>query len=333
MFMINFGTIGTSWITDEFIQTAKKNEKFKINAIYSRDLEKARLFAEKHGAEKYFDDLEEMAETSGINAVYIASPNSFHCRQAKFFLQKGIHVICEKPIASNSAELNEMAVAAKENGVVLMEAFKSILTPNFDIIEKNIGKIGTIRTVYINFSKYSSRYDAYKDGKNVNTFNIDFSNGALMDLGVYCVYPVIRLFGMPQKINAQATFLESGVDCQGNVLFKYDTFNAVISYSKVSTSHIESEIQGENGTILIDNISVPEKAVIKYRNGTEEDISVPQEKAHMIYEINEFINCVLYKKEPTKNTLELSVNVMQCMDKIRNEIGLVYSADNLKIID
>jgi predicted dehydrogenase len=107
--MINFGTVGTSWITEEFINTGKTFNEFNLAAVYSRDEEKAKTFADKHGVKSFFTDLKKMAE-SDIDAVYIASPNSLHCSQSIFFMKHKKHVICEKPLASNCRELNKMFI-------------------------------------------------------------------------------------------------------------------------------------------------------------------------------------------------------------------------------
>jgi predicted dehydrogenase len=181
--MIRFGMIGTSSITDQFIRSASRIEGVSLSAIYSRSRDKATDFAAKHSIPHIFTDLDEMAQSNNIDAVYIASPNSLHASQSILFLQNRKHVLCEKPIASNLAELTEMIHTAKTHNTLLMEAMKSTFLPNFMAIKENIHKVGKIRRFTTSYCKYSSRYDAYKEGRNPNTFNPQFSNGSLMDLG------------------------------------------------------------------------------------------------------------------------------------------------------
>ena len=86
--MIRFGVIGTNWITDSLIQSAQGLAEFQLTAVYSRTEEKGKEFAGKYGVETVFTSIQEMAESSIIDAVYIASPNSFHAEQAIMFLEE-----------------------------------------------------------------------------------------------------------------------------------------------------------------------------------------------------------------------------------------------------
>lgn len=326
--MIRFGIVGTSWITEEFIRCASLIKDFKLNAIYSRSEDKAKAFGNKYCVDNIYTDINSMAESNLIDAVYIASPNSFHAEQSILFMKNKKHVLCEKPIASNLNELKKMISASKENNVLLMEAIKLTFLPTFKSIKDNLYKIGDVKRYFGNYCQYSSRYDLYKNGKNPNTFNPIFSNGSLMDLGIYCVYPLIYLFGMPKSFKSNGYLLPSGVDGEGSILLKYDTMDGVIMHSKITNSMIGSEIQGENGSILIDKISCPEKVKILYKSGEIEDISVPQLKENMYYETYEFIELIKANKlESNINSHKLSSNVMEIMDSVRKEIGLQYPAD------
>jgi predicted dehydrogenase len=321
--MIRFATIGTSWITDEFIRSGRQVEGFCLQAVYSRNEETARQFAAKHEVKNVFTDLSTMAQSDSIDAVYIASPNSLHAQQALLFLNNKKHVLCEKPLASNAKEAAAMTKAAKANGVLLMEALKTAFMPAMQSVRENLDKIGKIRRYFASYCQYSSRYDLYKAGKNPNTFNPQFSNGALMDLGVYCLYPAIALFGRPLEIKASGLLLDSGVDGAGSIFMKYPEMDAVIMYSKITHSVLPSEIQGEKGSITIDKIGQPGKVQIYYHNGTTEDIT-PTQKDAMYYEIQEFIRLI---KEDCVNSQQLSLDVIRVMDSVRQQIGLLFPAD------
>ncbi|WP_169087098.1 Gfo/Idh/MocA family protein [Paenibacillus sp. PL91] len=325
---IRFGIIGTNWITEQFIDAASEVEGFKLSAVYSRSSETAEAFAAKHGIADSYTDLEEMAASGQIDAVYIASPNSFHARHAIACMNHGIHVLCEKPIASNAHELRQMVAAAKENGVLLMEALKSTLLPSFKAVQDNLHKLGEVRRYFANYCQYSSRYDAYKAGTVLNAFNPVFSNGALMDLGIYCIYPLVALFGKPDAIKATGVMLESGVDGEGSIVLQYASMDAVIMYSKITHSSLPSEIQGESGSIVIDKISEPGKIGIQYRNGSAEDLSQQTNSKSMYYEAKEFIELIKAgRTESTVNTFENSLTTLEIMDEARKQIGLVYPAD------
>ncbi|WP_243292821.1 Gfo/Idh/MocA family oxidoreductase [Bacillus sp. FJAT-47783] len=330
--MIKFATIGTSWITEEFIKAAKEIQEFSLTAVYSRTEEQAKEFAEKVGAKRTFTSIEAMAKSDDIDAVYVASPNSFHAKHAIFLMNHGKHVLCEKPIASNSAEVKAMIKAAKENDVVLMEAMKTTLLPNFQSVRKHIHKIGKVRRYFASYCQYSSRYDKYKDGIVLNAFNPTFSNGALMDIGIYCLYPLVVLFGKPQSVQASSVMLESGVDGEGSIILKYEDMDAVVMYSKITNSYVPSEIQGEEGSIVIDKIHTPEKVDIHYRNGQTEDITKPQENHSMYYEAKEFIELIQSgKRESTINSHDHSLTTMEIMEEVRKQTGIVFPADEASV--
>ncbi|MFS0784332.1 Gfo/Idh/MocA family protein [Bacillus sp. 1P06AnD] len=326
--MIRFGLIGTNWITDRFLDAASHSENFKLKAVYSRTEEKAKAFAEKHSAELVFTDLEEMAKSPDIDAVYIATPNSLHAEQAILCMKHGKHVLCEKPLASNKKEVEKMIAVAKSSNVLLMEAMKSTMIPSFAIIQEHLHKIGPVRRYVASFCQYSSRYDAYKQGEILNAFNPALSNGALMDIGIYCLYPLVNLFGAPKNIKASAMKLASGVDGQGSILLDYDGMEAVIMYSKITDSAMPNEIQGEDGTIIIDKISSPSHVTLAYRDGRKEDLSQKQLDNTMFYELEEFISLIHQgKTESGINTFQRSITVANIMEEARKQIGINYPAD------
>ncbi|MCP3741888.1 Gfo/Idh/MocA family protein [Rossellomorea sp. BNER] len=328
---MKFGVIGTNWITEAFIEAAQEVDEFQLTAVYSRTKEKAEEFAGKYGVGKTFTDLETMAISSEIDAVYIASPNAFHAEQAILFLKNKKHVLCEKPVASNAKEALKMVEVAKENNVLLMEALKSTLLPNFRVVEENLHKLGKIRRYFASYCQYSSRYDAYKEGTVLNAFNPRFSNGSIMDIGVYCIYPLVVLFGKPESVRATGVLLESGVDGEGSIVLKYKGMDAVVMYSKITNSNLPAEIQGEDGNLVIDKIHTPEKVEIFYRNGEKEDLTQPQRDKTMFYEAEEFIRLALAgKTESETNSFENSITTMEIIDEVRKQIGVMFPSDGLE---
>ncbi|CAM3395161.1 MULTISPECIES: Gfo/Idh/MocA family protein [Saccharibacillus] len=326
--MIRFGMIGTNFITERFIDAARQAEGLELAAVYSRTEGRAREFADRYGIELTFTDLDEMAASDRIDAVYIASPNSLHAEQSILLLKSGKHVLCEKPMASNAREVRDMFAAAEEGGAVLMEAVKTTLLPSFALLRQNLHKIGPIRRYFANYGQYSSRYDAYKEGMVLNAFRPEFSNGALMDLGLYCIYPMVLLFGRPEEVKATAYMLESGVDGEGSLLARYADMDAVVMFSKITDSLVPSEIQGELGSILIDKISEPGSVQIRYRDGSIEDISEPAGKPVMSYEIQEFVDVVRSgDSESSVNSRDCSLAAAEVMEEARKQFGLLYPAD------
>ncbi|MBU3133358.1 Gfo/Idh/MocA family oxidoreductase [Clostridium gasigenes] len=328
MINIRVGVVGTNNITDWFLSGAKDVEGFKLAAVYSRSESKAREYANKYGVKDIFTDLEEMAKSDLIDAVYIATPNSLHSEQSILFLENKKHVLCEKAFGSNLKEVEAMIKSAKENKVLLMEAMKTTMLPNFQVVKENMHRIGKVRKCSASFCQYSSRYDKYKNGEVLNAFKPELSNGALMDIGVYCIEPIINLFGKPKSIKANGLMLESGVDGSGSIILDYEDMDGVVMFSKISNSYLPSEIQGEDGSIIIEKINTFSKVKLILKNGEEIDLSKQQVDDDMYYEAKEFISLIQNKELESKvNTFETSINTIAVMDEARRQIGLVYPAD------
>jgi predicted dehydrogenase len=119
-------------------------DKRFLQVIYSRQLSSAIEFSNDFPAPYVFDDLIKLAEYDNIDAVYIASPNNCHAKQAILMMRNGKHVLCEKPAAVNSAELNQMVATAKENNVCFMEAMLSTFLPNYLQVKKSSVKIAKV---------------------------------------------------------------------------------------------------------------------------------------------------------------------------------------------
>ena len=323
--MINFATVGTNWITDRFIDAGKRIEGFHLAGIYSRSKSRALDYASLHNAELIFTDLQELAQSAEVDAVYIASPNALHCEQAMTLMAHGKHVICEKPMAVNVNETRRMIECAKDNGVVLMEALKSTLSPDFCKFREELHRVGTIRRFFVNLSKYSSRYDRYLNGEVPNAFNPKLGNGALMDLGPYCIYPSVILFGRPNQVMAHSVFLESGVDGLSTVTLAYEGFQVIIAVSKINDSQAKSEIQGEKGSLVVDKIGSFRGIHLHERNGDRLTISEGSSEPVMKYEIEEMMHLIQsYATESSMNTHAASLMTAEILEEVRRQTGFNF---------
>ena len=334
---VRFGVVGTNFITDWVIAGARQDERFELVAVYSRTRERANEFAAKHGIPYTFTSLEEMAESPLIDAVYIASPNFLHASQSILCMSCGKHVLCEKPLASNAREVQAMIEASRKYNVTLMEAMKPTLTPNFRVLRENLGRAGVIRRYFSCYCQYSSRYDKFKEGIVLNAFKPELSNGAMMDIGIYTVYPMVVLFGRPKKIDASGIVLSSGADGQGAVNFLYEGMNATVLYSKIANSSLPTEIQGEEGNLTLDRINIIREVTFTPRlapamgKGPEpvpENLTAVTDKDEYYYEVAEFMDLVLSgRRESLVNSHEHSLITLEIIDEVRRQLGIVYPAD------
>ena len=334
---IRFGVVGTNFITDWVIAGAREDERFELVAVCSRTQERADAFAAKHHIPYTFTSLDEMAASPLVDAVYIASPNYKHAEQSILCMNHGKHVLCEKPLASNAREAQQMIAASEANRVTLMEAMKPTLTPCFKALREALPRVGVVRRYFSAYCQYSSRYDKLKEGVVLNAFNPQLSNGAMMDIGVYTVYPMVVLFGRPRRITASGILLSSGADGQGAVNFDYDGMNATVLYSKIANSSLPTEIEGEDGNLTADRINQihritwqprPMAASGKGEPTPIEELTVPTTHDEYYYEVAELIDLILAgRRESAVNSHQNSLITLEIIDEVRRQLGVVYPAD------
>lgn len=323
---VRFAIIGTNFIVKRFLEAAYLLDEFRFIALFSRDKEKGRTFTHDLKSIQVFDDLECLAKSDDVDAIYIASPNCCHASQSILMLENNKHVLCEKPIASNLLEWNGMLEASKMNNKIILEAMRPLYTPGYKVIKDHIKKIGTIRKVNFNFNQYSSRYNNFKSGILENAFKPELSNGALMDIGIYCVEVLVGLFGKPEQIFAKGFILPDSIDAMGNIIAIYDGMIANLNYSKITNSELPCEIQGEEGTIYFSRIFAPCNIKIKYNNGVEEKLINDTEQNDMVYEIKAFLNMIKGISDISEYN-QISSIAMEFLDRAREQIGIVFPAD------
>ncbi|ALB61447.1 Possible oxidoreductase [Cronobacter condimenti 1330] len=326
--MIRFAVVGTNWITRQFVDAAHETGKFTLTAIYSRSLEQAQAFASDYPVEHLFTSLEALAQSDAVDAVYLASPNALHFSQSCLFLNHKKHVICEKPLASNLREVEAAIACARENQVVLFEAFKTASLPNFIALQQALPKVGKLRKALFNYCQYSSRYQRYLDGENPNTFNPVFSNGSIMDIGFYTLASAVALWGEPHDVKATASLLESGVDAHGTVQMNYGDFDVTLLHSKVSDSTLPSEIQGEAGSLIIEKISECQRITFVPRGGKPQALTLPQHINTMLYEAETFARLV-ETSEVNHPGLTVSRVTAKLLTEIRAQTGVKFPADDV----
>ena len=325
--MINFAVIGSNWITEKFVNATRVENELSLAAVYSRTLQSAQLFADKFSVKTCYDSLEKLSQDNNLEAVYIASPNSLHFEQSMQMLKAGKHVICEKPLASNATQVELLFQTAIENNVIIFEAYMTAHLPNFKQIKDNLHKIEPLRKAHIHYCQYSSRYPAYLAGDNPNTFNPHFSNGSIMDIGYYCIAFTVALFGKPNKIQATALLLDSGIDGCGTVMLDYGTFSVTIDHSKVSNSQLNNEIQGENGSLLIEHVAQCEKVtLIEQKNDKRTDLSIDRNENSMVYEAHFFAQQIK-KNKIDSSAMQRAKTTSSVITEIRRLTGVKFPAD------
>ena len=348
---VRFATIGTSGIVEQFLLALEEVEGAEFVAAYSRDESRARDFATRFGAIRHFDDLGALARCEDVDAVYIASPNGLHARQALAMIGAGKHVLVEKPFASNEAEARDVFDAARSRGVVALEATRSLHVPAFAEIERIVREgLGQVRLATFRFSKVTSRIARLRAGESVNVFDPELSGGALMDIGVYCVEPAVALFGPPREVRALAVTVPVPahapgdpyglVDLAGEALLGYGDKVVSISFGKVCDDVVSSQVEGERGTLVWDQVSCPDNLrlhehedrgmVFRVEGASTTPVAVAVPERDMACEVRDFVSAVRGEGEAllARDRFErITLESLAVMDEVRRQIGVRFPAD------
>ncbi len=361
--MIRIATIGTSGITASMLDALANVEGAVFVGTLSRDRERAAAFTSEHGGTTPFTSLDELAASDGVDAVYIGSPNALHHDQALACIAGGKHVIVEKPFCANRREAAEVFEAARDAGVVALEAMRPLHDPAFHAIKEALSQIGAIRRATLRFGKYSSRYDEILAGRHTNIFDCAMASGSLMDIGVYCVEPLIELFGAPERVLASSALLDEAtrdltngpIDGSGVILASYPHMTAVLAHSKTTNDLSDSQLEGELGTLTIKGISAPTAIRVDLRSDAARqtdsvgyssaqtvgrDIDLPAFENTMQHELSDFVEAVEHVRTggvcteapcgpfgTVAHFRDITLSSLALMDEARRQTGVSFPAD------
>nr|WP_248629130.1 Gfo/Idh/MocA family oxidoreductase [Enterococcus cecorum] len=314
---MKLAVLGTGKIVQEFLPMIQQVSDVELVALLStpRSLDKAKEMQSHYQIQEVYIDYETLLANDTIDTVYVALPNHLHYQYTKAALLQGKNVICEKPFTLNAQQLQELIQIATEKQLILLEAITNQYLNNFLQIKKDLAKLGKIKIVECNYSQYSSRYDAFKEGKILPAFDPQKGGGALMDINIYNIHFVVGLFGKPEKVQYLAN-IERNIDTSGILVLDYGDFKAVCIGAKDSTAQIRSVIQGTDGSIEVLG-ATNEMPRYERRSKTEaEDVNVNLDKHRMYQEFEKFTEVIDQKDLAfASEKLNHSLTVMQVVDQ------------------
>ena len=198
---LKIGTLGCARIAPQaLLHPAKKNNDVVVFAIAARDPRRAQKFAKKHGIPIVHKDYDALINDPTIDAIYNPLPNSLHAEWSIRALRAGKHVLCEKPMASNTQEAERMQKVAEEEGRVLMEAFHWRYHPLAERV-LTLLRAQTIGEIH----KIESTFCIPLPFRNDIRYNPDLGGGALMDTGSYTISILRHFMGEePNVVSATA---------------------------------------------------------------------------------------------------------------------------------
>ncbi len=323
---LNWGILGTGTIAD--LQTKDLIAcGFAVVGVGSRDAQKAADFAATHGIAKSFGSYEALVASPDIDVIYVATPHPFHFEHASMALEAGKHVLLEKPITMNAREAAALAELATEKNLVLLEAMWTRYLPHMVQIRSDIsaGLIGEVRSVIADFS---ALFPTDPLGRHLN---LQLGGGALLDIGIYPISLAVDLLGIPEKVFASASMTTTQVDKNVSMIFDYPTGQqALLHCSMDSAGAISATILGTQGRIEVDAPFFEQVGYKRYNQDLElaAEFKVDAVGRGMQFQAFELERLVAANQlQSPMLPLAQSVEIMEVLDHIRSQIGLIYPSD------
>ena len=326
MVPIRWGIIAPGRIANKFASDFSLIHNHAITSVASTNIERARMFADKYKLSSFYGDYREMLTKEKLDVVYIASPHSFHFEQAKMCLDLGISVLCEKPVTIHSGQLKQLLTLAAENGLFFMEALWTVFLPTYtQIFEKiNNGDIGSIIGVKADFG-FHMPFDPES-----RLFNHSLGGGSLLDIGIYPLLLATLCLGYPNEIKALATLTELQVDDEMMAILKYNKRGLAQIQSTIrANTRTEAFIFGDNGSFWVPGRWIDSQIFYVLKSdGQEELVHSPWEGFGYQFQISAVEKCLVQGlSECPLVPHSLSIQLMNQMDEIRKQPGIVYPED------
>ena len=301
-----------------FLEAAKLIPEMEVRALFARKEEKRKEICEKYQVPVAYDSYEKLLADQSIDVLYLPVPNHLHYSFTKQALEAGKHVILEKPFTVTYEEAKKLAELARAKGLVLFEAITNQYNANYEKVRELLPGLGDVKIVQLNFSQYSSRYEAFKQGNIAPVFDAAKAGGALMDLNVYNIHFVVGLFGEPKAIHYYPN-MEKGVDMSGILVMEYPTFQCVCVAAKDCGAPLSVNIEGDKGCMFSHSNSGRFEE-FSYQENKQEPIHYELARRDSIFaeELTAFTEYYVNKNQAELDRrLEHSLRVMKVLDAAR----------------
>jgi len=324
---LRIGTLGAARITPTaLIRPARRVPEVEVVAVAARDRERAETFARKHKIPTVHGSYDELIADPNVDAIYNPLPNGLHGRWTLAALKAGKPVLCEKPLTANADEAEQVAAAARDTGLVVMEAFHYRYHPLTDrVLEIIRGELGPVRRVE---TRMCIPLPSRKDIR----YQLNLAGGAVMDVGCYAIHQARTLAGAePEVVSARAKCISPGVDrwLRADLQFPDDctgSFECALWSRRLLS--LGARVEGERGTLTVFNLTGPQyfhRVVVRTRDpatGAETKRRERVKGQHTYwYQLNAFVAAVRDGAPYPTNPADAVAN-MRVMDASYRAAGL-----------
>ena len=309
---MNWGIIGTGNIANKFAKGLSFAKGAHIYAVASRNQNKALEFAERYSIPIAYGSYDDLVADIHIDIIYIATPNHLHHSNTLTCLNAGKPVLCEKPFALNSSQVQEMIELARRKNIFLMEALWTRFLPTISKVQQLIseGVIGEVKILKADFG-FKALYN-----KDSRLFSPQMGGGSLLDIGIYPIFLSLLLFGKPVEIKSLQILAPTRTDMSTGMVFAHQNGEMSILTSSFAVNlETQAEIVGTEGTIVLHRMFHMPTFISINKNGQSKKMPLKIKG-----------NGYNYQAE----------HVMQCMEKGLIEspiLPLSFSLDLMNIID
>jgi predicted dehydrogenase len=318
---LRWGILGTGNIAKKFAAALPESETGELVAVGSRGLDSAQAFAGEfggHGVAGY----QALVDDEEVEAVYLALPNGLHKEWSISAMQAGKDVLCEKPIALNAVEAEEMFAVATETGRILIEAFMYRAHAQSQRLIETVrgGAIGELRLMRSNFS--FPREISSTDARLVP----EQGGGALMDVGCYCVHLARQLAGTePTEVKAVAHLHPMGVDDYASGTLKFgDDFLMTFTCGMGVGSDGGTHLAGTKGRVAVDRFWLCQEEgfeILSVAGESKRWVVVEDKRPLYAVEADAFAAAVRGEVVPWITAAD-SIGNMRVLDALRESAGV-----------
>jgi predicted dehydrogenase len=297
----------------------QRSPSAQLIAVASRDVARAQGEAAAFGAERAYGSYAELLDDPDVEAVYIPLPNALHADWAIEAMEAGLHVLCEKPLARTAAEAQRMAAAADATGVTLMEAYMTAFHPRAQRAiamakEGTLGRVLSLRSQFI----FPNR-----DPAN-HRWLPSMGGGALLDVGIYCLEPLLAIADEPVRFAAHQLLAPSGVDATFSGWLEFAegaTGSFLVSFQAPGLQRLE--IVGTDSRLVVDRPFTPgvDDRVIELTNSDRRVESIDAGGCDPYLTMVEHFAAVVRGEAVSLRPPAASIRTLAVLDRLRKAAG------------
>jgi predicted dehydrogenase len=322
---LRWGVLGPGWIAERFVGSLRRSTRQAVVAVASRDLERAAGFAARWGIDRAYGGYQALVEDPQVDVVYVATPHNAHRSCALLAIEAGRHTLVEKPLALNATEVEELAAAARDHGVFLMEALWTVFLPKFDVLRQVLtdGLLGQVKSVLADNGEHF--------GPEHRIMRADLAGGPLLDLGTYPVALATMVLGPAERVLASGQPAPSGVNGQASILVTHaGGAQSVLHTTLFSDTPTAATIAGTEATMTIPGpFYQPGDFRVRFWDGATLDHREPAtghgalhyQAAHVAAAVRDGL------LESPLRPLAASLTTIRVVDEVRRQLGIVFAEE------